>query len=296
MLQVIKHRRYWFILSGVVLALGILALIFWGLNLGLDFTGGTLMQISFKKDRPGIEEVKKELEQMELGIASIQPAEEKDIIIRMKVIDNEKRREMISKLSKKFEKVEEKRFESVGPTIGQELKRKAFIANILVLILIVLYVSYAFRKVSKKISSWKLGVCTILALFHDLIFVIGAFAILGKFKGVEVDGLFVTALLTVLGYSVHDTIVVFDRVRYNLLKEPDLPFEENVNNSVNQTITRSINTTLTTLLVLFTLYFFGGKTISWFIFALILGFVVGTYSSIFIASPLLVEWERRSKK
>jgi preprotein translocase subunit SecF len=295
MLQIIKHQKYWFTISGLILVGGIFALIFGGLKLGLDFTGGTLIEISFKK-RPAISSLQESLKPLDLNINTIQPAGETDFVLKMKNIDNEKRQEILKKLKEKYKKIEEKRFESIGPIIGQELKRKAFFAITFVLILIILYIAYAFRKVSKKISSWKLGVCTIFALFHDLLVVIGAFAILGKFKGVEVDTLFVTALLTVLGYSVHDTIIVFDRIRYNLIKFPEIPFEETVNNSINQTMTRSINTTATTLLVLFTLYFFGGQTISWFIFALILGFITGTYSSIFIASPLLVEWEKRSKK
>lgn len=294
MLQIIKHRKYWFTISGIILSVGILALLFDGLKLGLDFTGGTLMEISFKK-RPEALKIQEVLKPLDLGIVTLQPSGDKNFVLKMKNIDNAKRQEIMTKLNGKFKKVNELRFESIGPTIGRELKKKAFVAIILALILIIFYIAYAFRKVSKKISSWKLGICTILALFHDLLFVIGAFALLGKFKGVEVDSLFVTALLTVLGYSVHDTIVVFDRVRYNLIKFSDIPFEENVNNSINQTMTRSINTTLTTLLVLFTLYFFGGQTLSWFLFALILGFLTGTYSSIFIASPLLVEWEKRSK-
>ncbi|MEW6407473.1 MAG: protein translocase subunit SecF [Patescibacteria group bacterium] len=296
MLQIIKHRNYWFLLSALIILAGILAIIFGGLKLGLDFTGGTLMEISFNKQRPPIQELQDNLKALDLRISTIQPAGEKDYVLKMKNIDNEKRQEILTKLKKEYKNIEEKRFESIGPTIGQELKRKAVFAIIFVIILIILYIAYAFRKVSKKISSWKMGICTIVALFHDLLVVIGAFAILGKIIGVEIDSLFVTALLTVLGYSVHDTIIVFDRIRYNLIKFPDITFEKTVNNSINQTMTRSINTTTTTLLVLFTLYLFGGGTISWFIFALILGFITGTYSTIFVASPLLVKWEKRSKK
>ncbi len=296
MLQVIKRQKIWFMISGIILVSGILAIIFGGLKFGMDFTGGTLMEVAFEKNRPQTKEVEEALKPLDLGINTLQPAGEKDMVLRMKAMDNNKRKELIKKLNEKFGKIDEKRFESIGPTIGQELKRKAISAIAVVVLLIIVYIAYAFRKVTKQISSWKMGVCTVIALFHDLLLVIGVFALLGKFHGVEIDGLFVTALLTVLGYSVHDTIVIFDRVRYNLIKFPETPFEENVNNGINQTIVRSINTTATTLLVLSALYFFGGATMQWFIFALIIGFLTGTYSSIFIASPFLVMWERRSKR
>ena len=245
--------------------------------------------------QPSVTEIKNALQPLNIKIATIQPAGEKDVLIRMGTISNEQRIEILDTLKTKYGRVEEKSFESVGPTVGAELRRKAIIAISLVFIFIILYITYAFRKVSKEISAWKMGVCTFLALIHDLLVVIGIFSILGKFKNVEVNSLFITALLTVLGYSVHDTIVVFDRIRYNLLKNSSLPFEQNVNNAVNQTMTRSINTTSTTLLVLFSLYFFGGESIKWFVVALIIGLISGTYSSIFIASPLLCDWQKRSK-
>lgn len=294
MYKIIQHRKIWYTISLLVLIPGIISLILWKLNLGLDFTGGTLLNLEFES-RPNITEIKNELEPLRVKIATIQPAGQNDILIRMETISNEKKIEILNTLRTKYGKVEEKSFESIGPTIGAELRRRAIIATNLVLICIILYITYAFRKVSREVSSWKLGVCTILALIHDLLVVVGIFSLLGKFKGVEVDSLFITALLTVLGYSVHDTIVVFDRIRYNLIKDPSFPFEENVNRAVNQTMTRSLNTTTTTLLVLFSLYFFGGESIKWFVVALIIGLISGTYSSIFIASPLLVDWQKRSK-
>lgn len=268
-----------------------------GLKLGIDFTGGSLLELSFTKDRPTVENLKKEIENAGASVSLVQTAAEKDVIVRMKDLDEAKHQEILKKINEKLGEVEEKRFESIGPTIGKELQRKSFVAIGVVLLGIVLYLAYAFRKVSAEISSWKFGVCAIVALFHDLIFIVGIFALLGKFKGVEIDTLFVTALLTVLGFSVHDTIVVFDRIRYNLIKSQGTEvFMELVNRSVNQTIARSLNTTITTLLVLFTLYLFGGSTIKWFNLALILGMVVGTYSSIFVASPFLVAWQKFSKK
>ncbi|MBA3046872.1 protein translocase subunit SecF, partial [Candidatus Falkowbacteria bacterium] len=170
-------------------------------------------------------------------------------------------------------------------------KRKSVLAIIIVLIAIVLYIAWTFRKVSKPVASWKYGLAAIIALFHDVIITVGIFAVLGKFFGVEINTAFVAAILTVLGYSVNDTIVVFDRVRENLPKSEE-DFEGTINTSVNQTITRSINTSITTLLVLLSIVFFGGATIRDFILALSIGVFVGTYSSIFLASPILVIWEK----
>lgn len=294
MFKIIKKRKIWFAISGLFVVSSIFSLIFFGLRLGIDFTGGTLIEIEFERNRPEISEVRKTLEVGDFGIDSVQLAGTNDVLIRAKTLTNEQRSELLEMLNKKFEQqIKEKRFESIGPVIGQELKRSALISIILVLICIVLYIAYVFRKVTKLISSWKLGICAILALFHDVIIIIGIFSILGRFLQVEVDTAFVTAILLVLGYSVNDTIVVFDRIRFNLLKSIDPSFEETVERSVNQTLIRSINTSVTSLLVLVTLYFFGGSTIQWFILALICGVVVGTYSSIFLASPMLVVWQKR---
>ena len=187
--------------------------------------------------------------------------------------------------------IEELRFDSVGPSIGQELKRKSLYAIITVLIAIVLYIAWAFRKVSKPVASWKYGMTAIIALFHDVMIVLGVFAVLGRFLDMEINTAFVAAILTVLGYSVNDTIVVFDRIRENLPRS-DEDFESTVNISVNQTLRRSINTSLTTLLVLLSIFFFGGTTIRDFVLALSIGVFIGTYSSIFLASPVLVVWEK----
>ncbi|MEK7123650.1 MAG: protein translocase subunit SecF, partial [Patescibacteria group bacterium] len=220
---------------------------------------------------------------------------ERGAILRFKEIDEAIHQKVVSTINEKWQ-MEEKRFESIGPTIGAELKRKAIFAIILAAALIILYIAWAFRKVSWPVSSWKYGVCAILALIHDVTIPTGVFSLLGHYRGVEVDGLFITALLTILGFSVHDTIVVFDRVRENLKNAPKERFEDTVSASVNQTIGRSINTSLTVLLVLSAIYFFGGETIKNFALALILGVSAGTYSSIFIASPLLVSWHLLSQK
>lgn len=267
----------------------VVSLAVFGLKFGLDFTGGTLAEIEFSETRPSNDEIAKAIEILDLGSVNIQPSGERGAILRLKDIDEATHQKVVSTINEKWQ-MEEKRFESIGPTIGAELKRKAIFAIILAAALIILYIAWAFRKVSWPVSSWKYGVCAILALIHDVTIPTGVFSLLGHYRGVEVDGLFITALLTILGFSVHDTIVVFDRVRENLKNAPKEKFEDTVNASVNQTIGRSINTSLTVLLVLSAIYFFGGETIKNFALVLILGVSFGTYSSIFIASPLLVSW------
>ena len=300
MLRIIQKRRIFFSLSGLSVLAAILALTLWGLNLGIDFTGGSLLELSFVNQRPSVQELGDILDQSDLGIEEIkiQPSGDHELILRTRTLSEDEHQQLLAALREKFgaEEIIENRFESIGPIIGQELKDKAVVAIIIALIVIVLYIAYTFRKVSKPVASWKYGVSAIIALTHDILIVTGVFAALGYFMNVEVGILFVTALLTVLGYSVNDTIVVFDRVRENLIYRPSETFVETVNQSVNETIMRSINTSFTTLLVLFSLYFLGGATIREFVLVLILGAIVGTYSSIFIASPLLVVWQKFSRR
>ncbi|MCB9802660.1 protein translocase subunit SecF [Candidatus Nomurabacteria bacterium] len=297
MYNIIDSKKIWFSISGFLMAISILALVIWGLKLGIDFTGGSLLEISYENNRPEITQIEESLAQIDLNNVKVQPSGDNIFILRFENVDEDKHQVVLNQLKSSAPDsglVEEQRFESVGPTIGQELKSKAIEAIIIVLIFIVAYIAYAFRKVSKPVASWKYGLAAIAALVHDILIVTGVFAILGYFLGVEIDTLFVTALLTILGFSVHDTIVTFDRVRENLFKIHNQSFTEIVNISVNQTIIRSINTSLTTLLVLLAIYIFGGQSIQYFVLALILGVIVGTYSSIFIASPLLVWWNKNS--
>ena len=302
MYNIIQKRKIWLALSTCMVIASIIFLILWGLNFGIDFTGGSLSEIKFLGQRPAVDEIQAVIKDLDLGSLIIQPIGENNIILRFQDISEEKHQEIISRLNKLAgEKennevgealyLEELRFDSVGPSIGQELKRKSLYAIVAVLIAIVLYIAWAFRKVSKPIASWKYGLAATIALFHDVMIVLGVFALLGYFFDIEINSAFVAAILTVLGYSVNDTIVVFDRIRENLPKSDD-DFEGTVNTSVNQTLTRSINTSLTTLLVLLSILFFGGDTIRDFVLALSIGVFVGTYSSIFLASPVLVVWER----
>lgn len=296
MVNIIQRRKIWFILSGIVILTGIISLLIWGLKLGIDFTGGALIEIEFENKRPDLSEIDMVLKPLKIEHAPLQPTGEKGILLRSKPLDEKSHKDILSVLKEKYGQIKEIRYESIGPTIGKELRKKAIYALTLALICIVLYIAYAFRKVSREISSWKLGLCTIGALIHDILIVLGVFSVLGHWFGIETTSLFIVALLTILGYSVNDTIVVFDRTRENLLMAKEETFEETVNKSVNQCLTRSINTSATTFLVLLAIFLFGGETIKYFILALMIGVVVGTYSSIFIASPLLVAWQRLTKR
>ena len=291
-MNIIGHKYIFLTISSLLVLASIVVSIFWGLKLGIDYTGGSLLEVEFKDKRPEVDEIKKVLESISLGGVIIQPAGERGLILRFKDVDENTHQALLQSLAGS----EEKRFDSIGPVIGRELKRKSVTALFLALSAIILYIAFAFRKVSKPVSSWKYGVVAIFALIHDIIIPIGVFSILGHFWGVEVDTLFITALLTILGFSVHDTIVVFDRIRENLqkLKSPE-PYTITVNRSVNETITRSINTSLTVLLVLLMVIFIGGDTTKFFALTLILGIIFGTYSSIFVAAPLLVIWDKWTK-
>jgi len=295
MIPIIHNRRIFYAISGTLFAAGILALIFWGLKLGIDFTGGSLMQIDFKGERLDASVIEQKLAGLDLGNINIQSTGANGVIMRLRDIEEETHQKILTALGGSSA-VDEKSFESVGPVIGQELQRRAIYAIILVLLMIVIYIAYAFRKVSKPVASWRYGVAAVVALFHDVVIPTGFFAALGHFFGVEVGLLFVTAILTILGFSVHDTIVVFDRIRENLRKGVGSGFENTVEVSVNQTLTRSINTSLVVLLTMLAVYLFGGETTKYFSLVLIVGLFFGTYSSIFIASTLLVSWERYRNK
>ncbi len=300
MYNIIEKKKIWFTFSGVLVALSILALAIWGLRLGIDFTGGSLLEISYSQARPEINQIEDTLNELEIQSLRVQPSNETEYLLRFENVDETTHQQILEGLGNiEIEGVEnnvltENRFESIGPIIGSELKAKAIESIVIVLIFIVAYIAYAFRKVSKPVASWKYGISAIIALAHDILIVTGIFSVLGYLFNIEVDSLFVTALLTILGFSVHDTIVTFDRTRENLFKNQDKAFDEVVNISVNQTIVRSINTSVTTLFVLLAIYFFGGESIKNFVLALILGVIIGTYSSIFVASPLLAIW-RKSK-
>lgn len=287
-----RYKIWYFILSLVIILPGLYFLITSGLNLGIDFTGGALLEYKFTKNIDS-EKIRKLVQDSGVEVGQITISGQNSYIIRTKPLDQEKIKNIKKNLTDNFGEIEEKRQEFVGPVIGSELRQKTGIAIVVASLAIVLYIAFSFRKVPKPTSSLRFGIAAVLALIHDILVVAGIFAILGKFLGVEVDTLFVTALLTVIGFSVHDTIVVFDRIRENLTKHIGKKFTEVTNLAVVQTLGRSLNTSLTVLLVLLALLLFGGETTKWFVVALLVGIISGTYSSIFNATALLVWWEER---
>jgi len=288
-MQIIKHRKIYFTISIILLLVSLFSLIFWGLKLGIDFTGGSLIEVSFLEERLTNQEIQEKLSDLGLGQINIQPISEKSVLLRMKDIDENIHQQVIGKLGN----IEEQRFESVGPLIGEELKTKAIWAIGLALFIIVIYIAWAFRKVYKPVASWQYGLVAITALFHDIFITFGFFAILSHFKEIEIGLPFVAAFLTILGYSVNNSIVIFDRVRESLIKIHWSDFKEVINQSINQRMTRCLNTALTTLFVLLAVFFLGGESIKYFSLALIVGIIIGTYSSIFITSSLIVIWQRK---
>lgn len=322
-MNLIKYKWLYLVISALVIVPGLFYLVRFGLRLGIDFTGGTLLEVAFDKNpKEPISKEKLEMVVEEKGVevGTISETGETSYLFRMKPIDNIKNEEVKQALGEKFGPVQEQRFETVGPTISGKLSpktflyafgyplrmfgiaipddniTKAFAAVIWASIGILVYIAYSFRELSRPVASWKFGVAAIIALLHDVLLVIGIFAILGKHLNVEVDALFITALLTVMGFSVHDTIVIFDRIRENLRKYTNLPFAEVVNISLVQTLGRSLTTSFTVLFVLLALLLFGGTSIRWFVVALLAGIISGTYSSIFNAAPILVIWHEWQNK
>lgn len=297
--QIIQKRKFFLAISAVLIIAACTALFSWGLNFGIDFTGGSLMEVEFKNYQPSVTEIQDSLKEANLSSLIVQPTES-SVILRFKNDTESARLAVLESLeglvaSQEGASVSQLQFDAVGASIGQELKSKSFNAALIVLIMIILYISWSFKSVSKPVASWKYGMAAIIALAHDIIVILGVFSVLGHFYGVEINTPFIAAILTVLGYSVSDTIVVFDRVRENLPKSNE-DFENTVNRSVNQTLTRSLATSFTSILALLAILFFGGNTIKDFALALAIGIGVGTYSSIFIASPVLVVWNNLSHK
>lgn len=310
-MNIIGHKYIYLTISGLLVLGGIVAFLIWGLKEGIDFTGGSLIEVEFRQDLgvpyiPEPDKIQRALGGIGLGTVIVQPAGTPTsvggggMLLRFKAVDENTHQEILRRLKTIMPdrgEVLEKRFDAIGPTIGAELRRRSMLAIALAIIAIVLYIAWAFRHVSEPLPSWKYGVVAIATLAHDLAMPTGLFAVLGHFKGIEVDSLFITALLTIMGFSVHDTIVVFDRTRENLAKtKGSESYESIVNRSVNETLARSINTTLTVLLVLGAIFFFGGATVHYFSLALAVGITFGTYSSIFVASPLLVIWNNLTEK
>lgn len=293
MWDIVGKKFWYFLLSALIILPGLLSLAVWKLDLGIDFTGGSLVEVKLEKpvDRASLIATGKSVG---VEIATIQTTGATSYLLRSKPLDEPGYNKLIGGLEKKFGKVTTLRRETVGPTVGAELLKNSLIALLVAAVMIVFYIAWAFRSVPSPASSWRFGVAAVVALLHDALVVLGVFSILGHFFAVEVDSLFVTALLTVIGFSVHDTIVVFDRIRENLNRRQFSSFHETVNHSIMQTLDRSLNTSLTVTFVLLALLLFGGSSIRWFVAALLVGVISGTYSSIFNAAPILVLWDEWS--
>lgn len=291
-------KKYWyFLISLIVIIPGIVSLILYGLNLSVEFTGGSNLTFSFPKEvsKKETSEIKNIFQEKNIKIQNISSSEKK-IFIKSQPVDQKQDVLITAEIKNKLGNFSQEQYDTVGPTIGVETLRNAIYALVIASGLIVLYITWSFRKVPKPASSLRFGVSAIVALIHDVLVLIGLFSIFGHFLGVEINSLFVTAVLTVIGFSVHDTIVVFDRIRENLKRVGGENFSEVVNDSILQTFDRSLNTSLTVVLVLVSLLLFGGDSIKWFVVALLIGIVSGTYSSIFNAAPLLVVWQEFVQK
>jgi len=290
-----KNLAYFFILPAVLSVLAILALSVWGLKPGIDLAGGSLLHITYTENRPEAAAVREVLEPLGLGEVRVQPIGDNSYLLRQRDITTAEKNAALSALTA-LGPVQEDQFTSVGPTLGAELLRKAWIAIALVALCIIVFIALAFRHVSKPVASWKYGVVAVVTLLHDILIPAGLFAFLGHTMGAEVDSLFIVALLTILGISINDTIVVFDRIRENLAinneRNKHEEFESVVGRSIKQTLSRSINTSVTVIIMLVALYFLGPASTHYFALTLIVGMVAGTYSSIFLASPLLVVWQK----
>lgn len=291
-IEFMKFKWLYFLLSAVVIVPGVISLLLWGLKPSIDFTGGTLVELNFTSTQAVSETLIRQAMPAGIDVASVQPTGARSYLIRTKPMSKEQNDLLQTKLASAAGSLEELRYESVGPILGQELIRKTFVAIGLAASLILLYVAYRFTDI-------KYGVSAVLAMFHDTLVLLGTFSLLGHFAGVEVDTLFVTAMLTILSFSVHDTIIVYDRIREQLHYRTHGDFLKVANTAVAETLSRSVNNSMTIIFMLLALWLLGGDTTKWFVFALLVGTVTGTYSSTFTAVPILTvwhEWEQRRKK
>jgi len=281
-----RYKKIYFLVSGILLVPGVISLLVFGLKPSIDFTGGTILELRFEdNDQFSILNFQTEDEK----VISAQKSGEGTYLLKIKTINEKEKNEIKNKLAEKFGEVEEIRFETVGPTLGRELLRKTLVAIVLATVFILAYIAYQFK-------DKMYGVCAILAMFHDTLILLGSFSLLGHFFGIEVDTLFVTAVLTTLSFSVHDTVVTYDSIRNAVKKNPKAKFSLLINLAINQTLIRNLNNSLTIIFMLLALVLLGGQTIRWFVVALLIGTIAGTYSSTFIATPLLLVWKSLEKR
>ena len=285
-MNIIKHRKWWYLLSLLIVLPGVVSLVIFGLKLSIDFTGGTIIEIDGTKDKTQIEKLARDAKFENLTISQ----NDKYILIRSKVVSEEKHKKFKVELNK-IKGAKEIRIETVGPSISKEITTRAFTSVLLASVIIVVYLAYVFRKVPKPASSLRFGVTAVLGILHDALALLGIFSILGFLFNVEIDPLFITAVLTVIGFSVHDTVVIYDRVRENLIKGTSETFEEVVNRSIVEMLDRDISTSFLAFIIVFILYLFGGDSIRYFVLTMVIGILLGTYSSIFNSASLLVTWQ-----
>lgn len=294
----LKYKRIYYIFSGLLVIGSLIVILNFGLKFGIDFTGGSILEIDFEQ-RPENSVIIEKIKDLNLGEVTVQPIGDKGVVLKLKEINEGVHQQIISRLNE-ISKTEEKNFESIGPVIGRELRQKTIILIIVSLVALLVYIAISFRKVSRPVSSWQYGIISIITLSFDVLIPIGFFAILGRLYNVQFSIPIITALLTIMGYTINDKVIVFDRVRENLLRSRTGDFGYLVDQSLNQTLLRSLSTGSCTLLILLTIFLFGGDTLKYFSFTLIVGITVGTYSSLFLAAPLLVSWknwdERRMQK
>lgn len=289
MIQIISKRKYAYIFSITITVISLICLLTWGLKYGIDFTGGTMMEIKFQDSMPENVEIEETLKELNLKSLTIQASNGDAVLLRYGSEDDSVNDAVWKKMNEKYQGSTQLRVDYIDSSVSKELRKKSFGAIFWAVAGIMAFIAYAFRKVSRPIPSWKYGAGAVIALVHDILITIGVFAILGHFAGVEIGVPFIAALLTILGFSVHDTIVVYDRTRENLLRGSGKEsFPDVVNRSLNETLVRSINTSLTVIITLLAIFLFGGASIKFFALALLVGITFGTYSSIFIASSLLV--------
>lgn len=289
MYNIIGKTKYAYIFSGTLTILSIISLFVWGLKYGIDFTGGTRMEVQFTNAAPAPQEVTSALQDQNLSGLIIQPTGNNSVIIRYASEEDAVNQGVLKTLTEKYPDSKQLSLDFTNSSVSGELKSKSLWAIFFAVVGIMAYIAWAFRKVSRPVESWKYGAGAVIALVHDVLITVGVFSILGHFQGVEVGIPFIAALLTILGFSVHDTIVVYDRTRENIMRSSSKEqFPDIVNRSLNETLVRSINTSFTVLLTLLAIHFFGGESIKDFSLALLVGIFFGTYSSIFVASALLV--------
>lgn len=293
-----KYQNYFFIIPLASSILALVAIFIWGLQPGIDLKGGSLLQVKYPDGRPELQVVQEKVDTLDFGEVRIQPSNESDFVLRQRDLNPAEKKSLDEALSS-FGKIEEVQFNSVGPSIGAELMQKAWWAIAMITLLTISFIAFAFRGISVPVASWKYGVVAIITLLHDILIPTGLFAYLGYARDAEVGALFIVALLTILGISINDTIVVFDRIRENLnlniVAKKVEPFADVVWRSITQTLTRSINTSVTVIVMLVALYWVGPESTQDFALTLIVGMIAGTYSSILVASPLLILIEKRQK-